>query len=382
LTRDAVQFNANERSYWRTAALIEVAHAAARASLGGDDRARLLDEVGDDERERAWLRAKMATARWPRRALEHWAPERDWLQALVEWHGGSGAAVALADNTRHHIAAAASALVALAQSYMCTTTTGTAGGGGAAAAAAAAETPARTNRRWWWRAAICDAARLVARLSPADAKHVLGRLGDGAQEVRRCVAVQQRALHVPTLLYRAEYARDVAALRRDGFVAKAPLDQTYTWQQHVEQGARRTRYISFTKLLAVALYYWAKAYVKSGEQRLLLVVDTQCDHLRAWLLEDATGISDADGGAAARAKFNAAGHREIVLEPAAGVVPAVAIVATIDCARAMREDSDFARLVRTTQGAKKTTPFNKFAACFLDYVQQHPEFERTYRVPL
>jgi hypothetical protein len=202
--------------------------------------------------------------------------------------------------------------------------------------------------RWLRRQCMSDIRRVVS-YTLEDSVAADTRL---VSEYRRLWSIVRKS--PSQLLFRADYAHNNT--ERNGITALDPDERSYTVEQHINEGSLKTRFVSFSTTLAVAVMHWAKSK-KNGELRALVAVDPTHFQFRLWSVVD----RDALQRSVAQARSTA--DREVIVEFASRSLPPSAICYVYDAENCYKKSQAFKKLVDWTGSA---TGFDKFAGKYAD----------------
>lgn len=161
------------------------------------------------------------------------------------------------------------------------------------------------------------------------------------------------------LLYRADYEQNNTPT--DGIRAKNPKDTKYTAEQHVADGSLKTRFVSFTTALPVALMHWARAKNSKPPTRRHLVAVDPTHYL--FRVSEVTEHSELPRG---KAQAQATADREIVVSFASDSLPLSAIDRDYDVEECIADNITFAKLISATRASGS---YKFFATNLLDREQ-------------
>lgn len=208
------------------------------------------------------------------------------------------------------------------------------------------------------RVPLCRLALLLACNGERLPVDVLKKILQQSTELTRLTRIVWPViLELPSTLFRADYEdrRDQHVQR--GIFAKDPDNNIDTVEDHIRDGDRNTKFISFTTAFSVAVMYWAQDKSAHDKNRVLLTVDIKHPDFLVW------NVSVRDMLPKGESQGRATRDREVIIEPADRALSNRVICKTTDCLRCYNDDESFRTFVNATP---RKAHCGTFAAHFLD----------------
>lgn len=208
------------------------------------------------------------------------------------------------------------------------------------------------------RVPLCRFARLLACNGERLPDDILNTILQQSTELTRLTRIVWPViLDLPSTLYRSDYEDRCDQYLQHGIFAKDPDNNIDTVEDHIRDGDRNTKFISFTTAFSVAVMYWAQDKSAYDKNRVLLTVDINHPDFLVWdvAVRDVLpqGVSQA----------RATRDREVIIEPAERQLSHQVIVQITDCLRCYNESESFRMVVNKTP---RKADYGKFAMNYLD----------------